>query len=309
MKKLLSCLCVICLLAMVPLTGLADLQYFLDSDTRRITESELWEWDREYLSFMFNEIFARHGFTFDVGGKFYNWFNNQPWYASIPKVDDQTAYARTTNLEWDNYHTIKKVITQMEASGHPYRKPKGSSLRSWIDYTPPGRWSLSGFQYVNLQANQNGIPVYSAPGTSSWRGANGKAQVSTNGAVWAAGWENGWLQVFYETNNGAIRVGYIDGNRLKGRVDNVGRLNFSFASARITSSCKLTDDPIKRNTTITTLSAGTYVSYLTTAINQYGEVWDYVETTAGGQTARGYIPSGCLEVPQYYIPSGDTGLK
>ena len=309
MKKLLSCLCVICLLAMVPLTGLADLQYFLDSDTRRITESELWEWDRESLSFMFNEIFARHGFTFDVGGKFYNWFNNQPWYASIPKVDDQTAYARTTNLEWDNYHTIKKVITQMEASGHPYRKPKGSSLRSWIDYTPPGRWSLSGFQYVNLQANQNGIPVYSAPSTSSWRGASGKAQVSTNGAVWAAGWENGWLLVFYETNAGSVRVGYVNGSQISGRVSVNDQLFFERSTCRLSTAATLTDDPLRTMTTITNLRAGDTVTYLTTMTNQSGWSFDYIEATVGGQRVRGFIPTGCLDVPYDTLENWDAYSK
>lgn len=308
MKKILTWLCVVCLLALVPLSGLADLQYFLESDTRRITESELWEWDRESLSFMFNEIFARHGFTFDVGGKFYNWFNSQPWYINTPKVDDQTAYNRTTNLEWDNYHTIKKVIAQMEAVGHPTRKPRGSSLKSWTDYAPPGNWSLSGFTYVSLKGQQN-FAVYSAPSASSWRGANGKAQVSTNGAVWASGWENGWLQVFYETNNGAIRVGFVDGSKIKGGTGAIGYLNFAYLSTRLTANATLTDDPIKQNTTIATLSSGTTVTYLSTAVNQYGQAWDYIETTVGGKTARGYIVSGCLDLPADSVPDSDTGLK
>ena len=308
MKKILIWLCIVSMLALIPPSGLADRQYFLESDVRRITEKVLWEWDRESLSFMFNEIFARHGFTFDVGGKFYNWFNSQPWYINTPKVDDQTAYNRTTNLEWDNYHTIKRVIAQMEASGHPYRKPRGSSLKSWTDYMPPGKWSLSGFSYVSLKGQQN-FPVYSAPSASSWRGANGKAQVSTNGAVWAAGWENGWLQVFYETNNGAIRVGYVDGSKIKGGAELYNALSFSFTRARVAAKCALTDDPIKQNTTITTLSSGAAVTYLTTVINQYGQVWDYIETTVNGKTARGYITSGCLDLPTDSVPRSDTGLK
>ena len=307
-RKLALGICAVLLVAIMPFAALADLQYFLPSDSRVITEKELWEWDRESLSFMFNEIFARHGFTFDVGGKFYNWFNNQPWYVSTPKVSDQVAYSKTTNLEWDNYHTIKRVISQMEASGHPYRKSRGSSLRSWIDYVPPGNWSLSGFQYVNVQAGQN-LPVYSAPSRSSWRGANGKASVSTNGAVWAAGWENGWLQVFYETNNGAIRVGYVEGMKLSGKNPLNQYLSFSYTSCQVTSACKMTDDPIRQNTTITSLSAGKNVTYLTTAVNQYGQAWDYIETSVNGQTARGYIPSGCLNVPETAIPVQDYGMK
>ena len=110
MKRLAKILCLVCVLALLPITALADTQYLIDSDARKITEEELWQWDRESLSFMFNEIFARHGFTFEPGGKFYNWFNNQPWYQSIEKVSNQTAYNRTTAREWENYYTINTIL-------------------------------------------------------------------------------------------------------------------------------------------------------------------------------------------------------
>lgn len=305
MKKMIRFLCLALVLVLLPLTALADRAYLIDSDSRRITEKELWDWDRESLSFMFNEIFARHGFTFDPGGKFYNWFNNQPWYQNTPKVSRQEAYNKTTNLEWDNYHTIKKVIAEMEAVGHPYRKSGNSKLKSWTDFRPAGNWSLSGFQPITLKSGQS-LAVYSAPSASSWRGANGKASVSTNGSVWAAGWDGNWLQVFYEVNKGGLRVGYVDGSKISGKVNFNQTLYFSHERAQITANCQLTDDPLKSQTTITTLSSGTSVTYLTTAINQNGKVWDYVETTVGGQTVRGYIPSGCLTLPTETLPDLDS---
>lgn len=310
MKKITAWLCLALMLAMLPLAALADRAYLIDSDSRRITEKELWEWDRESLSFMFNEIFARHGFTFDPGGKFYNWFNNQPWYQNITKVSDQTAYNRTTKLEWDNYHTIKKVIAEMEAVGHPYRKSGNSKLKSWTDFRPAGNWSLTGFEPVTLKSGQK-LAVYSAPRADSWRGANGKAMVNTNGSVWAAGWDGNWLQVFYEVNNGGLRVGYVNGSNISGKVkakDNAAfnqTLYFSREQAAITANCQLTDDPFRNQTIITTLPAGRAVTYLTTAINQNGSVWDYVETTVNGQTVRGYIPSGCLTLPTETLPDID----
>ena len=310
MKQLVRFLCIALVLALLPLTALADRAYLIDSDSHRLTEAELWEWDRESLSFMFNEIFARHGFTFDPGGKFYNWFNNQPWYQATPKVSRQEAYNKTTNLEWDNYHTIKKVIQDMEAAGHPYRKSGKSKLKSWTDYQPAGSWSLTGFEPVTLKSGQK-LAVYSAPGTDSWRGANGKAMVNTNGSVWAAGWDGNWLQVFYEVNNGGLRVGYVNGSAISGKVKGNGGVNFnqtlyfSRERAKITANCQLTDDPLKNQTTITTLSSGRFVTYLTTAINQNGRVWDYVETTVNGQTVRGYIPSGCLTLPTETLPDID----
>ena len=297
MKKLRQLLCLMLIAAvLLPAAALGDQQYFLDSDKREITEAELWQWDRESLSFMFNEIFARHGFTFDVGGKFYNWFNSQPWYQQTPKVTDQQAYHATTRLEWKNYETIKKVINDMVAAGHPYRRPAGSKLKSWIDFQPPGNWSLTGFEYVQLTGNQS-LPVYSAPSAASWRGANGKASVSTNGAIWAAGWENGWLQVFYEVNNGGLRVGYVDGKTIKGKISLNTQLTFAWVPVSVMENCALTDDPLQSGTTITRLGAGSTVTYLTTVTNQNGFVWDYVETSVNGQTVRGYVRSGSLDVP------------
>ena len=301
MKRLAMLLCLLCVLTLLPLGALADQEYFLPSDTREITEAELWEWDRESLSFMFNEIFARHGFRFETGGKFYNWFNSQIWYQNLEKVDDQTAYLRTTELEWKNYHTIRKVIEDMEKANHPYRKPADSLLKSWTDLTAPGNWTLTGFQHVNTSA-QVTLEVYSAPSKASWRGANGRAMMSTAGAVWAAGWENGWLQVFYEVNNGGVRVGYVDGSQWGTKP--LAGINLAFArlDAKLLADCVITDDPLAQSSIIGTLAQGTAVRYLTTAVNQNGQVWDYVETAINGQTVRGYIRAGFVEVPAEPLP-------
>ena len=300
MKRFAQWLCLLCVLALLPLGALADQLYILDTDTREITEAELWEWDRESLSFMFNEIFARHGFQFEAGGKYATWFGSQPWYQAIPKVDDQTAYDHTTELEWKNYYTIKKVIADMEAAGHPYRKPVDSDLKSWTDLTAPGDWSLTGFQYVDINANLS-LPVYSAPSAASWRGASGKATVSTVGAVWAAGWEKGWLLVYYEITNG-VRVGYVDGSQLPVKPLAGVELAFAYTPTTLQADCVITDDPLSQSGIIATLKMGQAVTYLTTMVNQHGQVWDYVETTVAGQTVRGFIRSGFVAIPADTLP-------
>lgn len=79
MKKIVCCLCVFVLLLSLSLPAMADRLYLIpDSDSRRLTEAELWEWDRESLSFIFNEIFARHGYVFSPGGKYDLWFSAMP---------------------------------------------------------------------------------------------------------------------------------------------------------------------------------------------------------------------------------------
>ena len=94
---------------------------------------------------------------------------------------------KVTDLEWKNYDLIKEVIAEKEAAGETGHD---ASKKCYRKMTPPGNWTLTGFNYVKMKAGQQ-IPVYSAPSYSAWRGANGKALVNTNGAVWAAGWENG----------------------------------------------------------------------------------------------------------------------
>ena len=37
-----------------------------DSNTRKLTKAELWQWNYEALGYILNEIFARHGYVFKV---------------------------------------------------------------------------------------------------------------------------------------------------------------------------------------------------------------------------------------------------
>lgn len=162
----------------------------------------------------------------------------------------------------------------------------------WTNFST-GFSTLQGFEYIALKGNQK-LPVYSAPSYASYRGANGKAVVGTNGNVFAAGWESGWLLVMYETNSGSVRVGYVCGDDIKGNVPMNTYLIFEHTQATVTTQCSLTDDPARAYAPIATLQAGTQVTYLTTLFNKYG--WDYVETTVNGQTVRGFIRSGSLDI-------------
>lgn len=149
------------------------------------------------------------------------------------------------------------------------------------------------FQLVSMTKNKN-YPVYSAASTKAWRGAKGKASVSTNGDVWAAGWENGWLLIYYETSKGSVRVGYIDGSKIPGSVSLQTQLAFAYAPASITEKTALTDDIVRQATTITTLKAGKEVTYLTSWHDR--QDWAYIETKYDGKTVRGFVPLDSLEL-------------
>ena len=282
---------VVCLLMLMP-AALAEHTYLIpDSNTRHLTEEELWEWDYESLGFIYHEIFARHGFIFNPGGQYYYYFNSMPWYTPNTHVtiETQRAYYGCSDLEIENVHLIKKVRADMDATGN-----HNLNGRSVWDHFSSGFDALQGFEYIAVQGNQRWA-IYSAPDTASWRGAGGKAMVSTNGYVYAAGWENGWLLVMYETNNGSVRVGYARGSDMKQvPATSLPYLNFDYTAATVTRTCSLTDDPARCFEAIVSLSQGQQVTYLTTFINR--QPWAYVETTVDGAVVRGFIPASCLDI-------------
>ena len=66
-------------------------------------------------------------------------------------------------------------------------------------------------------------------------------------------------------------------------------------SFTLTAGAAMTDDPMKGKAAMATLRSGAAVTYLSSFINQRGEVWDYIETTVGGKPARGFIPSNNID--------------
>lgn len=287
MKKWMIALLAALLVLTLGTSALAERMYVLpDSDKRLLEWDEVAQWDYESLGYAFNEIFARHGYDFIVGGDYEYYFKTKPWYRPNGTYNNQRdCYPKLSTVEWRNYDLIKEV--------RAYKLRYGDSGLSIWDNFSTGFDTLQGFDYVELRSNQS-LPVYSAPSKSSWRGANGKAEVSTNGAIYAAGWESGWLLVMYETNSGSVRVGYVNASSIRGGVPVDTQLNFSYDSAVTTRRCTLTDDPARTGTAITTLNAGAEVTYLTRFYNN--SAWDYVEVRVNGKTARGFIRSGSLDI-------------
>lgn len=278
---------------MVSPTGQAEQMYLIaHSDSRKLTEKELWDWDYESLGYILNEIFARHGYDFIPGGQYDVYFRSLPWYTPNNSNDNnKTCYNRLNEIEWYNQELVKQVRQKMRDTKN--YNTKGKSV--WSNYSR-GFDVLQGFGYVEFKTNQS-LPVFSAPSASSWRGANGKASVSTNGAVYAGGSEKGWLMVMYETNNGGVRVGYIEKSRVTGKITGdmyYANVSFNYLPSIITENCTLTDDPARQTTQICSLRAGTQVTWLNTYINS--NAWAYVETTApDGRICRGFVPARCVD--------------
>ncbi len=277
----------------VPSLAMAREYIIPDSDTRQLTESELWGWSYESLGFILNEIFARHGYVFNTGGKYEDYFTQLSWYQANANPDNQTmVYNKLSAMEWYNESLVKDVRKAMSDS-----KNYNTSGKNYLDYITFGSGSNSGYGAVSIDfaamsfKKDQSFKVYSAPSSASWRGANGKASVSTNGPVYVAGWENGWLLVMYDTNSGAVRVGYVYGSNINGTI-HAPNLSFAYTAVTCTQNTSLTDDPVTYSSAIASLGAGTQVTYL--ASYYEGISWAYIETSVNGQTVRGFIPESAI---------------
>ena len=297
MKRILALM--MALLLITSFAAAERMYIFPDSDTRLLTWDEVAVWDYETLGYGFNEVFARNGYDFEPGGEYEYYFRTRPWYKANGTYNNQRdCYTKLSTIEWQNEHLIKEV--------RAYKKQYGDWGESIWDYFSTGFDTLQGFEYMELRAGQK-LNVYSAPGTSSWRGANGKAMVNTNGALYVAGWESNWLLVMYETNNGSVRVGYVDSGKIRGGIPYAPDLTFAYDSATVTERCTLTDDPARTSATITTLNPGDTVTWLTRFYNN--SAWDYVEVTVKGKTARGFIRVGSLDIDRGHDPLEDVEGK
>ncbi len=171
----------------------------------------------------------------------------------------------------------------------------GSLMKIWV-----ADWGVAG--------NKNGkkVPVYSAPFDDAWRGANGKAAVSTKEAYRFLGIaQNGeWTWIEYEVNAKNRRVGWVRTDQLPQR-DEYECIPVDGALLRITRNTFVTDDPRGGKRKIKTLAAGDEVIGLGSVNTVFGDEYIYVETEIDGKPAWGFLPAGVAEkIPSYTIVDG-----
>ncbi len=145
------------------------------------------------------------------------------------------------------------------------------------------------FHHYEYGIGYGNCPVYSAPSTSAFRCANGKASCDTNYDMWIAGFDqgSGWLMVRYEINNGGWRVGYIPKSSIPGFKTTIDPLKFSYIPQTAMGTIDVTDNPLTVSSSFARLHAGgTY--HILGKYTYYGNWW-YIEFTVNGQVARGFI--------------------
>ena len=258
-----------------------------DSDSRLLTREEVWTYRYDTLFYAYHEIYARHGYKFEPGSRCYDWFIRMPWYEpndGESATDHRETFARCSDIERANRDLIVDVRREMRAMGT--LNPGGIGMPDPPDQTA---WE---FQPVSLKAGQK-LAVYSAPSAKAYRANRGKAMVNTNGEVYALGYENKWMLMMYEANQGGqYRIGYIECAKIKGKLPDLDPLSWERIPAVLLEGADVTDDPMQTGKSIVRLPEGTQVTYLATMFSR--PAWDYIETRIDGKTARGFIPSGKL---------------
>lgn len=146
MKKVTVLLALVfCFLAAVSVAEYDGHYIIPDSDTRRLTEAELWEYDYDTLGYVLNEIFARHGYHFKRGGQYDQYFRSTDWYQENTRytTNEEIYKYEISRLEWDNESLVKKVREDMRTLRT--KNPSGLSLED----------VLSGAASCNQQARRN----------------------------------------------------------------------------------------------------------------------------------------------------------
>ena len=144
------------------------------------------------------------------------------------------------------------------------------------------------FQRRKEGIGRGDCPVYTAPVEGAYRFANNRQACDTNKDMYEGGrTEDGWLLVRYDTGNGNVRVGYIPPKYVQGVKSSMGTRKFDRISAVAADTIYVTDNPLKGGKTFCELGSGE--PFVILAKYTYNGNWWYIECTADGKTARGFI--------------------
>ncbi len=156
----------------------------------------------------------------------------------------------------------------------------------------PAQALVSIDQYASTRFTKS-FPVYSGPGEHYYRANNGKALYGGAGAVRVYGIEGDWVLMGYGLSNGDYRIGYVTKDALNytnGVTGNINRvLNFDKKVMYARYAAPLTDDPIVKTKTVTTIPVNAQVTALATMAD-----WAFVEYQNGSQLMRGFVRANNL---------------
>lgn len=170
-----------------------------------------------------------------------------------------------------------------------------ATAATYSNYTYVTYDSVSPFKFEHHKygIGYGTLPVYSAPSTSAYRAANGRACVDSNSYIDIGGFnESGWLMVRYETNNNNWRVGWVPPSYVRGFRTSMSP-HFTRISQTASSWISVSDnnlDIYNSASIFATLAPGDSYT-IVGRYNYYGQELYYIEFYLYGQQARGFIPA------------------
>lgn len=106
-------------------------QYIIpDSNSRLLTEAELWCYTRETLRYIRNEMLARYGYIYG-NNKFGRYFKTKSWYKEGGYSDELP-----TQLEWQNINLVRAVEAAMDQLGT--ENPQGLDITTIMAHQAAG---------------------------------------------------------------------------------------------------------------------------------------------------------------------------
>ena len=133
--------------------------------------------------------------------------------------------------------------------------------------------------------NDQDYDAYSGPSKAYFRGADGRAYLSTNSTIYVYGREGNWMLVRYDLQKG-WRFGYVS-VFASGEGLDLPELRFRHIDAQMLQDTEITDDPLDTQRLLTRVRKGKRVTVLA-----WMEEWAYIDTGS----ARGFVPRESLSV-------------
>ena len=184
--------------------------------------------------------------------------------------------------------TLEEALQALATGVIPELDISGNNVTAQVESPTKGQLPELVFSRATFTPGQK-FAVYSAPSARSWRGAKGKAAITSGSEIDAAGVTDGWILIWYELGSGLNRVGYIDAKSIKGDYTAGGDLTLAHTEKVLTADAEMTDDPVHQATVIGRLKKGAGVVCLA---EFRGLI--YVEAKVSGKTARGFISPSAL---------------
>ena len=160
------------------------------------------------------------------------------------------------------------------------------------------------FSVTLNNAGEETVPVYAAPEDNAYRAATGKVSVSLRGEVVVLDWRDGFMMVFYASNDGSAHVGWVKENEplIRAMADK-GHEPDTFLNsihrwgrmpAYAARQTALTDAPDLCGDALVTLEVGEEFICL----GRWGSLLAVAETTHKGKTVRGFVPLKDVDIPE-----------